>query len=286
MSDVTTPADISLPITPEIALQLVLTSQTDDLATQSVLTQIDTMTTAYLKAAGYSPASTPPPDAKTMVYVANMTTLMETFARGIVTLRLEYRDMAKVSDAAMTAKVTAIQNLQSLGPLTGDNLWSKAITALGGAGLMTSLQATATKNIMGSPGMASKLSAWAVAGIVGAMVVFQVIVWFAVWALTARADKAQESSDQAIWRELVRQKLEAACTMFLSAAVNAAKKVSSGYSIGDPRAVVDEALALSNPGICIASDMSKQKRDNAWALDRRQGDVAKLAAKMKAPPTA
>ncbi len=85
-----------------------------------------------------SGTSTPSTDevadaAKAKVYLADLTALMEIAARGLVSLRYEYKAMVAASDAASAAKLDAVKNVQSLGPISGDNVWAKAITALGGA---------------------------------------------------------------------------------------------------------------------------------------------------------
>jgi len=276
-----------LPITPETALWLVLTSQIDDLDPDKVLNKLSALVTAYLNASGRQapamPAVPPAPDAvdPSPIYVAKMVALMDVTGRGIVTLRSEYREMATASNAAITAKLAAITSLQSLGPLSGDNAWSKAITGIGGAGLLTAMQSKATQDIVGTASKAGVISGWAVGGAVLAMVTLQVIVWIATASLSAAAQRGQAANDQEIWREIVRQKLNAACLVFLDAGVREAQAVSPGYKIDDPGSVVKEALALSNPGICIAPDLSKENRDKTWALDRRQGGVLDQLAQRK-----
>jgi hypothetical protein len=273
----------NLPIRPETALWIVLAAQVDDGDPQKVLSELTTLTNSYLTTSGHpAPAVAPAAITPEMTYTANLVALMEVTSRGIVTLRAQYRDMAKASDAAVTARLNAIQNLQSLGPLTGDSVWSKAISAFGGAGLLTALQGQAAVAVTGKAATAGPAAAntaakggleiggWAFVGIIVGMVTIQVLIWITGAALTAAANRQQANADQEIWREIVRQKLNAACLIFLDAAVREAKAVDPICRIDDPEAVLNEALALANPGICIAPDLTKKK---TWSMDRKEGDT-------------
>ncbi len=110
-----------------------------------------------------------------------------------------------------------------------------------------------------------------------AMVILQCLVWAASAALTASGKIAQERADQEMWREIVRQKMEGACMTFMNAATPIAQALKDDYELENSETVVNQALALANPGIFASVELNKD------ALTKLKLNRQTMLAKLSRP---